>query len=456
VPSLTTTESHQITRWKAAVVGGFISFAIAFGICAGLVALAHQTFPDTTDDSRQRFQRTFPVLEGAAAAVLGFQRVPVTIERSELPGSGPDARRPERITWRVVASPLGGLMLVGLALVVGGRIAHRLETQERGALRSGFRAAIIFATACFAASFLLPLSGLSEAQGPNVSRGYTLTYRPSHLLAFTWPLVWGVVFGSLGAFIGTHGRRWRRELVGVVEARSPVAATALRAASTGLVAGTAPVLLAGVLTAVVGTTFHMTQTTDVLGSLRNVAGIGEGVVLGLPHAAAAGLVASMGVPVRYESVDHQGGGKEYITAGIFGGERRRPVLRTPFGYTGPRFERYDLAVPRYALGALLIAITFTIVTGYRAAAGSHTFSEALRPTLASAVVLTIFLWILGYLLGGNMNATLHDPSAPSGGAAAIGPARLPALVLVPLWTIGGGLVGAFLRVSLRRQTESRT
>jgi hypothetical protein len=450
VTSLTATGSRQATRWKAAVVGGLLSLAIAFGICAGLVALGHQTFPDTDDGARQRFQQVFPVLPGAGATVLSFQRVPVTIDRLESPG-GPDSRSPEHLTYRIVVSPLGGLLLIGLSLVVGGAVTRRLDTRDRGPRGSATRMAVVFALACFGLSFLLPLREVFVEQGANVSRSFTVSLRPSYVGALIWPFVWGLAFGSLGAFIGTHGRRWRRELMTTINDRSPVSATAVRAASTGLATGIALVLLAGVLTAVVGIASHRSQAGDVLGSVRNVAGIGEAVVLGLPHATGVGLVASMGVPVRYEVTDHSGGGGESSTASILGGERERREGRSGFGNTDRRSEPYEIAVPGYALGGLLIATAITLLAGYRAAANSGSVFEAIRPVAIAAACLTVFLWIVGYLSGGEFDVTLLQGSDRSGGAGTIGPSRLALLAVVPLWTFGGGIAGAWVRLGFRRR-----
>ena len=437
--TVTETDARQSTRWSAALAGALLSLTIAFGICAGLIAVGHQTFFETDDGARQRFQQVFPVLEGAANTVLGFQRVPVTLDRQEFPGSRPT----EHLTYRIVVSPLGGLLLVGLALLVGGAVMQRMNGGRGNAIASGARMAALFAAACFSLSFILPLKNVLIEPGLNASNGFTMIYRPAHIGALIWPLVWGLVFASLGAFIGKNGRGWRRELMATLEAHTDTGAIALRSASRGLATGTALVLLAGVLTAVVGIATHPKEAGEVLGSARNVAGIAEGVVLGLPHATGAGLVASMGVPARYKATDHSGRAEALSqTASIFSGERQRFV-------PGGAFH-----VPRYALGGLLIATAFTIATGYRAAALSgDDVRQATRSAVAAAACLTLFLWIVGYLVGGASDISLRAGSGVTGGTTTIGLSPLPLLVVTPLWTFGGAFVGAILHDTLARRRD---
>lgn len=439
---LTRTKTRPDTRWGAPLVGGLVALAIALGICAGLVAWGHRTFPDNKDGAAQRFRQVLPVPQGAAAAVLGFQRVAVTLDRREVATADPDSRSPERLTYRMVVPPLGGLLLVGLALVIGGAVTRRLETQEAGSIA---RMAVVFAVACFALSFLISLGKATVPRDPNIALGFTVTYRPSHIGAVIWPLVWGLAFGSLGAFIATHGRRWRRELL---EARGP----AFRAALSGLVTGIALVLLAGVLTAVVGIATHKDQAGDVLGSAKNVAGIAEGIVLGLPHATGGSLLLSMGIPARYTlDVYDSDYFDESATASIFGGERDRPGLAHGFGVPAPPRERYELAIPRYALGGLLIAMAFTVVAGYRAAAGSAgSVARALRSAAVAAAWMTVFLWIIAYLVDVESDVRVFQGSTVSGADATLGPSFVPVLFLPLVWALGGGMLGALLRVRQER------
>jgi hypothetical protein len=444
VTTVTVTKSRQGTQWTAPLVGGLLALALAAGICAGLIAWGHATFFETDDGARQRFREVFPVLEGTGAAVLGFQRVPVTIDRQEY-GGGSGSRPRERLTYRIVVSPLGGLLLIGLALVAGGAVTHRLGGRERTVFASGARMAAVFALACFVLSFLVPLGNASTARDFNGPLGYTVTYGPSHVAAILWPLVWGLIFGSLGTFIGKYGRRWRRELFGGV---------ARRAALTGLATGVVLVLLAGVLTALVGSLTHKSAAAEVVGSARNVAGIAEGVVVGLPHATGMSLLASMGVPAHHEQSSRTIGRVEDGTASIIGGVRQRRVFRgTGVRDTNPTFSRRDISIPRYALGGLLIAIVMTVVTGYRAAAGSEgDVRQAVRSAIVAAACLTFFFWIVGYLVGGTADVTVTSGSDVTGGTSAFVASRLGLLFLPPLWTLGGGLLGAGLRARIRPRT----
>jgi hypothetical protein len=303
--------------------------------------------------------------------------------------------------------------------------------------------AVLFAAACFALSFLVPANKTFTQQGPFVANAFTLAYRPSHVGAVIWPLLWGLLFGSLGAFIGAHGRRWRQELTTKIEARTRTMANAVRAAVAGLATGIGLVLLAGILTAVVGVATHSSEAGRVLGSATNVAGIAEGVVVGLPHATGAGLVGSMGIPARYEANDVNGDGSEYAKASIFGGERQQRDRRRGFDTADPPGPN-PLPVPRYALGGLAIAIAFTVVTGYRAAAASATVRETVTSVVLAAGCLTVALWIVGYLVGGELDVRLITESFVDGVHMTMGPSVVEALVLPPIWTLAGGAIGALL------------
>jgi hypothetical protein len=446
---VTTTEtvprSLQISRASASVVGGLLAFAIALGISAGLVAWGHTTYPDSDDGSRERLGQVLPVPAGAGIAALSFQRVPFTVEREEL--SGGQFRGPERIRYRGVISLLGGLLLVGLALVVGGAVAHRMDKQ-RGAFRSGLGVALVFAAACFVLSFLVPLAESLIPAGPNAGRGSTITFRPSPIGALIWPFIWGLVFGSLGAFIGKHGRGWRRELVTALEARTTVATIALRATARGIKAGLAMFMLAAVLTAGFGIALHVEGTRDVLGSSETASGIAEGIIVGLPHAAGAGLVGSMGIPVRYEVTDHVRKSTEQFTVGIFGGEGQRQLLPGAT-FSGRPGENSDVPVPGYALGGLLIAVGLTVATGYRAAALSEDKTGTIGSVIAAAMCLTVFLWIIAYLVGVRLDVTLLEPECCSGAQATLAPSQFATILVTPAWAIGGGFVGAWLHARRR-------
>jgi hypothetical protein len=434
---------------RGQIRGALLALVLAAGVCAGLVAVGRQTFPAGDPRAPRLFRQTVPVLEGAGATFYAFQRVPVTQRLRESATERVNNRLEdlENDDIRFVVSPLGGLLLVGLALFAGGLVT---SPQPGHVLGSGVRMALLYALATFGLSFLLPTGETVIEPGLFLRRSTFVTYHPSHTAAFLWPLLWGLTFGSLGALVAAHGRGWRRALVAPIEARSPGWANALRAAGAGLATGLALVLLAGVLTAAVGIAFHPTEAGEVLGSGKNVAGIADGIIVGLPHATGAGLLAAMGVSAHYEFGD-QDQRREFATANIFGGEKQRRI-QPPVGgggFGGPErdpFQRYPLEVPPYALGGLAIAAIFPVVTGYRAARGARSgVLPAIRSALMAATVLTIFLWLLAYLVGGHAEFVNRigrtEGSVFSGWA---GPIVADAVILPPLWSIGGGLVGALI------------
>jgi hypothetical protein len=259
--------------------------------------------------------------------------------------------------------------------------------------------------------------------------------------------------------IARHGRQWRARFLASIETRTPAWANALRAALSGLVTGLGLVLLAGILTAVVGIASHPDQAGDVLGSGKNVAGIAEGVVLGLPHATGAGLLGSMGIPGHYE---FGGEPQEFATASIFEGERQRRILeRGSFGgQPSNPLDRYALTIPRYAQGGLAIAVIFTVLAGFRAArsAGTDAF-RAIRSALMTASLLTVFLWTIAYLVGGKARLNFQMRRSEQILQGWVGPKLTETLLLPLLWTVGGGLLGALLsllkaRVGSRRRTAA--
>lgn len=423
--------------WKAPLIGGLLSLALAFGACVGLVAIGHQVFPSDDSGGEQSFKQAVPPLEGGGATFFGFQRVAVNLELQEIPessgfGENLDAGA-ERGSVRVVFSPLGGLLLVGLALVVGGLWTWRLQKPgQTRAFDSVLRMAIVFAAASFALSFVLPIRELNLEAGSFSSSRSTLTYEPSHIGALFWPFAWAIIFVSLGTFIAGHRGDWRRQLWTLIDARSRNWAMALRAALSGLIVGLLLVIIAGVAAAAVVIGLHTSEAGEIFSSGKNIGGMAEGVVVGLPHAAGAGLLGSMGVPAHYENrgtdVDSSG------TLSIFGRVSRE------------RFGRDTFSVPRYALGGLAIALICTMVAGYRAArAGADDASRAIRSALMAAALLTICLWIVAFFIGGHFRFSFTssdtERSMLQGG---IGASPVATIFLPLLWAVGGGLLGAFL------------
>ena len=438
--------AQKVRSWKAALIGGLTAFALAYGICVGLVAWGQEVFPSADPRAPRLFKQFLPAAEGGGATFYAFQRIPVNIATRESTTERVNSRfeEPENGDARAVVSPLGGLLFVGVALIVGGAVAWRRQIDQSVKIRgSAVRMAIVFAVATFGLRFVLPLETVLEPQ--SLSRRSTMvTYTPSHLGAIVWPLVWALVFGSLGMHIAQHGRDWRRQLFSRIASRSTDAANALRSALSGLAVGCALVVAAGVATAGVAIAQHPAGAGNVLGSAKNVAGIAEGVILGLPHATAAGLFGSMGVPARFQAGEVDGSSGAKGSAGIFGVESRKP------------FGSFATTVPRYALGGLGIAAIFTMVTGFRAAgsAGGDR-RRAIRTALMAAAMCTVLLWIIAYLVSarGSFALGIAEPRQEMRASVTASPL---ALIILPIaWTIGGGLVGAVLRLPEERRAAEQ-
>jgi hypothetical protein len=440
--------ARLVRSWKAPVFGGLVALVIAFCLCAGLVAWAHKVFPSGDPNAPRRFKQSLPVLAGGGATFYAFQRVPMNMKLRESTTETVNSRfeTPERGDLRVVVSPLGGLLLVGLALVAGGAVAWRKRDPSPDTIaRSAIRMATVFAVACLGLSFMLPLADTTLEPLAYARRSTMLAYVPSHLGAFVWPFTWALIFGSLGMHVARHRAEWVRQLFSRIAARKPDGANALRGALSGLAAGAVLVIVAGLVAAGVAIAQHPAGAGAVLGSGRNVAGIAEGVVLGLPHATGAGLLGSMGVPARYEAPLLGSGEPRVGSVGIFGGA------------SGRDHGSIATAVPRYALGGLAIAAIFTVVTGFRAAAGAGGDAErAIRAAYMAAGLLTVFLWIIAYLVRGRARLITGISEQTSEFHGSIGASLIPVIFLPLVWSFGGGLVGALLwiRGSRAREMES--
>ncbi|MGH2795796.1 MAG: hypothetical protein ACRDKG_16005 [Actinomycetota bacterium] len=426
------------------MVGGLVAILVGFAFCAGLVSLGHATFPGDDEGAPKVFRQYLPKLHGGAVTFFAFQRVPTNLRLRETTREPIVSRfqDPERADVKITVSPLGGLLVVGGALAIGGAVAWRFREGGDTVTGMAARMAVVVSLASLGGSFILPQ--FHTALDPDVfgRRTTLLSYEPSHLGAFVWPFIWTFLFGALGMHVARRDRA-RRERLGSSEG-APQAVSALRAAISGLRTGAALVLLALLLAAGVGIARNPSIAAEVFGSSRNVAGVVEGVVLGGPHAIGAGLLGSMGIPAKFGTTMYDP--EEPPTGGsvsIIGGEVSKAE-----GSLG-------VAVPRYALGGLAIAAIFTLATGYRAAAvaGSDR-RRALRAALLAAAFLSMTMWILGYLVGGSgrmITGTIELQTI----RASAGVSPWAAIALPVVWSVGGGLIGAMLRVRISRTAERR-
>jgi hypothetical protein len=431
----------SLRKWRAAVIGGLLALILGVGASVALVAIGRQVIP--AHSAQQGFQWHLGSIESGTTTFYGFQRVQVGWELHgvrEPSNSFGGNLEPVAVSQslRIAFSPIGGLLLIGFAIMVGARVAWRLQKPaEATSLQTALRTASVFAVAALAVSYVVSHRTITPAGSFNGAESVTLRFVASRVGSFLWPLAWGVVFGSLGAFIAAHPGDWRRQFRARVDSRLPRdLGIGLRAALSGLLLGLLLVVSVGAATGIVAIALHPADARDVFSSGKNVIGIAEGIVIGLPPAAGAGVLGSMGVPARYKSVFDENVASGNVS--IFGAELE------------------SFKVPGAAVGGLSIALILTVLTGYRATTeNSGGVSRAIRSAILAALFLTIFLWIIASLLGGSSTAVMKpgffaDRSLSS---FTLYPSLLPAILLPLAWTLGGGFVGAMFGLAAKRSTN---
>jgi hypothetical protein len=331
---------------------------------------------------------------------------------------------PQRVGIRVagagggefVFAPLGALLLLGIVIAAGGSLAARSGDTPRQRFGAVLPYAVTFAAVSLVASFFASIGG---------SGGSTV----SHWGALFMPLLWGLVFGSIGAARRVYGRGpvWRRQVGAALEARVHGAAGAIAGALAG--AGTAVILaLVALVIAIVVTGAHNAAADP--GTPIDGKTVFAGLLvlaLVLPNLAIWVLLASFGATLRLGyAVPILGGGSGAV--GIFGSS----------GVGATR-------VPAYLLLLLAIPAAATLRAGFVAArrtAGSGSGSgdgagmEGVRAALYAGLLLAVSCWLLAWLSSGSL-----DVGGFSGGATISPPA---AFFLPLLWGVGGCYLGALV------------
>jgi Zn-dependent metalloprotease len=334
----------------------------------------------------------------------------------------------ETAELRFVAIP--GLLLVGFAV---GAVSALAVRAFRGSVQRKMSVAlampVAYALLLGTAALLVPLHFTAPGFGTGV------VVEPSLLEAFLLPLVWGLLFASIGGLVGIHGRSWHHvaaQRLGVWATPLNVSLRALAlafATSTALVLAGSVVLVGGDLSWVTGGGFG--YAARVIGA----------VLLILPTLAASVLVSGFGISFdwRLDTLAH---GEGSVSA--FGG----PLPTTGEDLTGAQ------GVPGLFALAPVIAIGMVFAIGWISARRSGSNVRlALANAARAATLVTLAVWLLALLarVEAQAGGLLGFHLAPDVGALLW---RVPLLAL--LGTLAGSFAWALTRGPLARRQLAST
>ncbi len=387
--------------WRAPALAALGALAMEVAICFLLVGVIYVLAPGREESSLRQ-------LTGASVWRLAlwffflFQRVPVVAH----------ATTPDAAAASVTFVPLGGLLLLGLAIGVAGKFAVSEGGTARQRLSAVPRFAALLALLSFAVSFL------ADVDSGGVHAG------AAHVGALLLPLLWGLLFGWLGAARRVYGRGWLLRLGALLDRRLRGAGAALSGALAGARTGLALALLAVMIVQVVLAT-RVAPGTDV----REVASLILAMLLILPNLVGWAVLAGMGATFR-------------ITATLMGFSVSSSV--GIFGASGAGAGAIN--VPAYWLLLLIIPAAAMPHSGYVAASRSQDRKHAIRAALFAGVLLAIGCWLLAWLLGLHVGATVTFGAGGISGSISTG----AALLLPPVWAIVGTWLGALLFIGQQR------
>jgi len=327
---------------------------------------------------------------------------------------------------RFVAIPL--LLLIGSSIAAATATAARLVPgSPRQKMRIAPAVAVAYALVAGLAAQLVPLHLTAHGFGEGV------VVSPAPAEAFLLPLVWGLLFASIGALVGVFGKGWRREGARLLGAWATPLGTTLRVFGAALVACALVTMVAA-----------LTVAGGIPGAYT--AGLGQGLVafgatlLALPTAIAAVLVSGFGVPFDW-NVNALSEGHGSI--GSLGGT-------VPTSNAGLAHAHGAPAVLALAPAVVLIAV---FAVGWLSARRSQSniklcFVDALR----AAALLTLGVWLLGLIgrVDAQAGGLLGFHMAPDDSALIW---RVPLIAFVGC--LGGSLAFLLTRGSVARRRLRR-
>lgn len=279
-----------LRRWAEPARAALLAFAVALAGCLAFYGLLYAVSGAGTSGE---------VGTGAPnplqAALLFFylpQRVGILVAGA---GGG-----------ELVFAPLGALLLLGIVIAAGGSLAARAGNTPGQRFGAVLPYAVTFAVVSLVASFFASIGG---------SGGSTV----SHWGALFMPLLWGLIFGSIGAArrVYGHGPVWRRQVGAALEAHFRGAAGTIAGALAGAAIALVLVLVVLVIGIVVAGAHSAAADTGTSIDAKTVFAGLLILALVLPNLASWVLLASFGATLRLGyAVPILGGGSGAV--GIFG------------------------------------------------------------------------------------------------------------------------------------------
>lgn len=278
----------------------------------------------------------------------------------------------ETAELRFVAIP--GLLLVGLAVAAAAALAAKaFPGSARRKMSVALAMPVTYALLLGTAALLVPLHFTAPGFGSDV------TVEPSSFEAFLLPLVWGLLFASIGGLVGIHGRNWRRAVAQRLGAWAMPLAASLRVLAVALAASTALVLAGAV--ALGGGDFSWVTG----GGFGHAVKVVVGALLVLPTLAASVLLSGFGVSFDWQ-LDALAHGEGSISA--FGG----PLPTGSEDLTGAQ------GVPGLFALAPVITIGMVLAIGWISARRSGSNARlGLANAVRAATLVTLAVWLLALL-----------------------------------------------------------
>lgn len=329
----------------------------------------------------------------------------------------------ETAELRFVAIP--GLLLVGLMVAAAAALAAKaFPGSARRKMSVVLVMPVAYALLLGAAALLVPLQFTAPGFGAGV------VVEPSLLEAFVLPVVWGLLFATIGGLVGIHGRNWHRAAAQRLGIWATPLTASLRALALALAATTALVLIGAV--AVTGG--DLSWVTD--GGFVHAVKVIGGVLLILPTLAASVLVSGFGISYDWQ-LDALAHGEGSVSA--FGG----PLPTSGENLTGAQ------GVPGLFALAPVIAIGMVFAIGWISARRTGSNPRlVLANAVRAATLVTLAVWLLALLARIEVQAggLLGFHLTPDAGALLW---RVPLVAL--LGTLSGSLAWAMTRGSLARR-----
>jgi Zn-dependent metalloprotease len=314
---------------------------------------------------------------------------------------------------------LPGLGLVGVAIATSAMMTAKLiGGSARKRMLVAMLVPIPFALLSGLGALYLPL----HFTGPGIGRDTAVL--PVASQAFLLPLVWSLLFASVGGLLGVFGRRWRYGASRTLGAWATPLRCSLRALVLGLALTSVVVIVGGVIVA--GQHDHAGSIVD--GSFGHVLAVVAGALIALPTLVISVFLACFGVSYdwRVEALTStQGSGS------IVGGTL--PSIGTSSSHS----------ISGALVLLLLLAAVTVLSAGWLTARRSGENARlSMINALRAGVLMTMACWLFGLI---------SRVDAQAGGYLGLHVEANSASLLwrVPLWCFLGSIIGSAAYLATR-------